>query len=159
MVAKFHKLNEKIDVDYPVGHYISKAYNYIEFASKIFLYENKDHEITINLWCMGSSGAILASLFSERMKQKQIKCRICHVKKKGERSHSNYFPSISTKDINIIIDDFITTGDTVNTIYKKFTDNNPRLEIDWLIVCRTVYQSTLKFIPKHLICSKYEQDF
>lgn len=107
-------------ISYPVGSNISEA---IEFIDNAFLsiyinelFKDKD----INLWCRGSSGAILAGLLSSKFigmnEYKSIK--IIHVKKSGESAHGHDISEFNsdTPAYNIIVDDFCATGETINHI-------------------------------------------
>lgn len=74
----------------------------------------------VNIWCRGSSGAVIAALIAQKLINCDLNVRICHVKKDGEDSHSS---GVSYYDfnniINIIVDDFCATGATLNAIYAK----------------------------------------
>ena len=101
---------------------------------------------SINIYCQGSSGAIMAAFFCARV---QNACRILHVKKEGEKSHSDYsnLRPFSGDCINIIIDDFIASGRTVNRIHS-FAD----VKIDCLIVSGESYMDKIEFKPDYLVC-------
>ena len=100
-----------VEISYPIGINMDNIFNYINLVVAAL----KDENIgKANIWCMGSSGAILAALLSNQLEES----RILHVKKDGESSHhGNYFTTLNNA-INIIIDDFIVSGDTVNRIYN-----------------------------------------
>ena len=135
-----HFNNGKIlDAGYPIGSNmlytiaLSKAYG-IHLCKNL---KKIKKAIKINLWCRGSSGAIIATLvYNELCKLANTEIKICHIKKEKEFSHSSTpeFFAVTTfnekrinyKIINIIVDDFISSGNTVNNIYKealKFHDN------------------------------------
>ena len=95
---------------YPVGEHIREYFNLSREIGTI-INENFP-EKSITLWCRGSSGAIIAALVSQHI---FAGVEICHIKKSGENAHI----SIPTPqhDINIIIDDLMASGDTVEAIY------------------------------------------
>jgi len=105
--------------DYPVGSNIGKAKKLIGHYLTVF-YKLYSFDKKINLWCRGSSGAIMATLFAANCKNE---CKICHVKKQGEDSHSyGYSRYENDGAINIVIDDFIATGDTIRAIVAAIED-------------------------------------
>ncbi len=139
-------------INYPVGLNIRDNVKIIQDLTNEFLkYENKD--TPINLLCMGSSGAIMAAIFATIVPN----VIILHIKKDGESSHSscdNYsrFFRDETR-LNIIIDDFIVTGSTVNNIYKKI---KVPIKIDYLILAHQHSQKRydlLQFTPTNIISS------
>jgi hypothetical protein len=113
---------------------------------ELFKKQSEYHNKNINLYCSGSSGAIMATIFSMHVNQ----CRILHVKKDGERAHnSNYSLSpITHNSINVIIDDFICTGDTLNRIYPHVRDG----KVDCLVVSGKSFHNVLKFECDTIIC-------
>lgn len=96
---------------YPVGEHISQYFQICQEIGTII--NNNFPEKSITLWCRGSSGAIIAALVSQYI---LTEVEVCHIKKSGENAHV----SIPTPryDINIIIDDLMASGDTVEAIYK-----------------------------------------
>lgn len=137
--AKHIKI-EYHSVTYPIGNNIPNLMRLIDlyldaFNTHITLPEGTN----INLWCRGSSGAIIAGIFASKLKNiSQEYIRISHVKKHGEDSHSITKFSI-TNAYNIVIDDFVSTGETVKAIFshmRKFA----KVEIaDLLIVASGGY--------------------
>lgn len=111
---KHIKLPELTGDIYPVGGYMDTAKQYIKFilvSINPLLIDKK-----INLWVRGSSGAILGALFCAYSDNKNI--IISHVKKTNEHTHSWHTPYYEN-GINIILDDFSISGETVNFIYEK----------------------------------------
>jgi orotate phosphoribosyltransferase-like protein len=108
------KLSTSVDY-YPVGQHIT---NYFQTCKEIGDHINElFQEQSITLWCRGSSGAIISALVSQHI---EAGVEIYHVKKHGEDAHQN---CDIHHDINIIIDDLMATGETVEQIYnemKKF---------------------------------------
>ena len=137
------------NITYPVGIYIVQNLSIINKMGDILFDLYGKEKSNINLWCMGSSGAIIASLIATRFKNVVI----LHVKKENEPSHSdgtnaNFFPS----DINIIVDDMVATGKTVSLIYKEFCKQSIFNEIDCLCVSNTLLLKDIEFIPSTIIC-------
>lgn len=96
---------------YPVGENIIK---YFDICKEIGMHINKQFpNKSITLWCRGSSGAIIAALVSQYI---ITGVEICHVKKKGEDSHVTEVTA--RHDINIIIDDLMASGDTLEKIVR-----------------------------------------
>lgn len=106
---------------YPVGSDIQAAKEMVKEWICIFNTLGYSTDIKINLWCRGSSGAILAALFAS---MSSYNCIICHVKKEGEISHSDT-PSMYSSSrytiINVVIDDFISSGATIREIVKNIS--------------------------------------
>ncbi len=130
--------------DYPVGANIKKAQMLIGLYLAEF-YKLPYSPITkINLWCRGSSGAIMAALFAASCK---YECKICHIKKEGEDSHSFGYPRFELGTIvNIIIDDFVATGETILAIIEGITkyENTRCTSVPLDILMVMSYKSGLK---------------
>jgi hypothetical protein len=62
------------------------------------------------------------------------------------------------EDTNIILDDFICSGRTVDAIYDKILSDNPSYVIDYLIVSSIRYDATIKFTPLNLMTESYSID-
>ena len=137
------------EVNYPIGTHMTHNLPVIKNLAKAFNKEKcKDK---INVFCMGSSGAIMAAIFASIVKN----VTIIHIKKDGEKSHLGYNDVtrfVGNGETNIIIDDFINSGNTVNTIYRKIT---PKIEIDYLVLgfCYNIERklSIIDFTPKNVI--------
>lgn len=73
----------------------------------------------INLFVMGSSGAIIGALVAAELVDWGFQVWVVHFKKEGENSHCNTPRYSENEDtFNIIVDDLIASGETVNRIYK-----------------------------------------
>ncbi len=135
---------------YPVGKHIPQSIEYIDRIAP-FLLEivgNRD----INLFVRGSSGAILGGLLVKTIPNK---VNIFHIKKEGELSHggSDVY-GISEDAINVILDDFIATGETINKIWKAIDGIVDKIDI--LIVSEFTYIDyekpfPLNFFPDYII--------
>ena len=122
-----------------------------EMAFHIKKRATKDKRVI--LWCRGSSGAILSGLVSAHMKTKVV--LVNHIKKDGENSHSSKFTinSFDKNDINIVIDDFIASGETFREIVKSIKECN--LSVDGLCFTGQITMELIKETkPKFVICGK-----
>ncbi len=139
-------------INYPVGKDFSGIRTLCEYYSHAFIEYVKEGETTFNLWCRGSSGAILASCFA--MMNPQYNFIICHVKKYNEDSHSSSVPTYFYDNCrNIVIDDFVSSGDTIRHIVEAI--KNVDEVSDCLMVARgALYESKgLKDLFKTIICN------
>lgn len=105
---------DNLSIGYPVGNNMSEVKQLATEFARAFEKLELPGDKTVNLWCRGSSGAILASAFAVISKST---CQVCHVKKSGEDSHRRR-PSYDSDGINVVIDDFVATGDTIRAILE-----------------------------------------
>lgn len=101
-------------MSYPVGLRLKDNLPIIQqMAQEI----NKLHpEGTIALWCRGSSGLIIGGIIASLLPNRLI--TINHMKKQGEKSHNDNRINLMCMH-NIIVDDFVATGSTVNTMLME----------------------------------------
>jgi hypothetical protein len=108
----------------------------------------------INVFSRGSSGAYLASLTIMGLigyGYNPDNIKLIHIKKEGETSHSNHESRLfDDEDYNVIIDDFIASGDTINAIYHRMKLTG-KVKNTVLIVSRADKGSIIDFIPSYLI--------
>lgn len=155
---KILKLNHSSDIPYPVGKAMSITKEIVsEMASELRkIYPNKSEPLMFLV--RGSSGAILAGIIISMMSEYDD-IEIMHIKKHGESSHSgNYYGLWNRPCKTIILDDFIESGKTVNSIYTSVAEDNKNLTIDTLCVSGSVFIEKLCFKPNNLICSRYESN-
>ncbi len=119
------------EIGYPVGLHMPDALLYIDEVAKYINENIKDK--TIHVFCIGSSGAILASLLYSQVVSGN-KLYVCHIKKVGENSHSGHNLTFKKSDINIIIDDFSYTGTSLENIYNAIGQMS--VIIDYLILSK-----------------------
>lgn len=127
---KYLKIEGDGTLDYPIGKIMSQVNKYINDILLTFEKNNIDLDkegFSINLWCRGSSGAILAGIFASKFIRATV--RIIHIKKQGEKSHQSYHHDICN-GCDIVIDDFMDTG---STIFRIWHDSNIK-KIDYLIL-------------------------
>jgi len=124
--------------------------------STIITNETKGKYTALEFWCQGSSGAILASLVIAQLKEKlpMMSCNINHIKKDNEVSHSSELPVFSNNKntFHIVIDDFISTGATINRVteltYKSYywrTNKLTDFKLNMLIVSGHIVWSRLNY--------------
>lgn len=154
---KILKLNHSSDIPYPVGRAMSITKEIVsEMSLKLKeLYPNKSEPLMFLV--RGSSGAILAGIITSKM-SKYENIEIMHIKKHGESSHSGNYYRFDKKYKSIILDDFIESGETVNSIYNSVNEDNKNITIDTLCVSGSVFIEKLCFKPNNLICSRYESN-
>ena len=166
---KLHIIKDQTIINYPVGYYIQDAVFFVDKVIKVLMEMAEKKELplgNIDIWVRGSSGAILGGLLTQRLLTIGFtNISVIHIKKEGEDSHTENVFRTNGK-YNVIIDDFIASGETMNEIAKvagKYVK-----EIDLLIVsrisfdyedyCDENYKITVKsvtlshFTPKTLIC-------
>ncbi len=121
------------EIGYPVGGRLKEAAKYIDNVFNLLwpIITNKP----VNIWVRGSSGAILGTLLASKIDNEAV---ICHVKKEGEDSHQgNYFSNrFGEGSMDIIIDDFSCSGDTINSIHEIMIGKRttPKRNVDVLIL-------------------------
>lgn len=131
-------------IDYPVGENMSSNKHKIYEMINSFMQIDEFKDKYVNIICQGSSGAIIATMFSISIRNLN---KIIHIKKNGENSHSSApFLEKGSNCINIIVDDFICSGETIKTIYDHFN-----VPIDCL--CVSGHFRHLTFFPKYYICN------
>lgn len=123
---------------YPVGENMKYNMPIILRMAKLVIDEYKDDPETLglNIWCRGSSGAIIATVITNEFMRTGKGVKICHIKKQGEASHTNY-PAHNSYYKNIMVDDFIASGETVTAIYKEMQAITVDESMDMLIVSST----------------------
>jgi len=142
---------------YPVGSVLVNDILYITLAKKALLKLLKKsftHKTTgIDIWVKGSSGAILGGMLATHLMKDYIVC-VKHIKKPKESSHtSNSCLYGSNSKINIIIDDFIESGKTINSINDEL--KNKAITCDILIITNNLGLGTLTFEPEYVITTKW----
>ena len=113
MIDKVKKLRR---MDYPVGPNIKVN---LPIINNMYRYiKEKFPEGTITIWCRGSSGAIIAGIISSKLKGR---ARVAYVSKPNEKRHDKVSAHMYSTGYNIIVDDFVCTGETINKIINEST--------------------------------------
>lgn len=151
-------------MSYPVGDEISYNKPIIAEMIKSFIEIEEFKDKFVNLICMGSSGAIIATIFSMTIPNEN---KILHIKKDGEQSHGQSIFGRYKEGLYVIVDDFIATGSTMEKIYKRVCDAD--VEVNPVIDCICVSgyfnklqhfgnsKPTLSFTPRYLICADHSK--
>ena len=131
-------------IKYPISEYISECKSDIE-ALIAFALGNVSLKKEVNIFCMGSSGAILATFLFLALEKKH-KVLIIHVKKDGEISHGANVSSFNQSASHIFIDDFIDTGNTLEICLKKVrrSAGNNTFKFNYIITGSSCKGYTLK---------------
>tara|TARA_R110002073_G_scaffold144403_5_gene296514 strand:+ start:2542 stop:2988 length:447 start_codon:yes stop_codon:yes gene_type:complete len=121
-------------LNYPIGENLSKNLEGIGIMSEII--QDQYQGTGLNIWCRGSSGSIIAAIIAKDYIDKGGLAKICHVKKDREYSHSDSI--CYEKDfINIIVDDFVCSGETIRAIYSVQQNTTKNRKVDSIIVTGT----------------------
>lgn len=94
-----------------------------------------EKETFVQLFCRGSSGLTIATVLMRKMKENGYNnTRIAYVRKNSESQHGSSSYPMSNYKI-IVVDDFMSTGETLNHIFEHVEMNN---SIDNIIglICR-----------------------
>jgi len=143
-------IGEMYNFGYPVGRNILNDIKCADALINAFLFIREFEGRKINLLCTGSSGAIIATMFALRLRDR---VQICYVYKDGESSHNDEGTEVTPdkSSINVIVDDFIASGATMNFIYSN--NNGSRKDIDCVCVCRQSNgYEPIHFKPKYMVC-------
>jgi len=141
---KHHQI-ANVEFRYPIG--LSIAYNYpifIDLANKFIEcakteIEEKD---IIKLICRGSSGAIIATIFYQKIQEAfpEQKIHIVHIKKDNEQSHSNQVEGLHVyneqEHLYVWIDDHINTGETLEACKHAIINRGPNFKefkFNWVV--------------------------
>jgi hypothetical protein len=144
---KLIQLSNEHSINYPIGvlYLEDNLVIVTEMAQKL---QDLFGGRTIALWCRGSSGAIISGIIASKIPIHSIN----HVKKEGEDSHSGDWHRTEC-NINVIVDDFIKSGETVNAIYNKMKYKGISV-VDCLCVSSYVYKERLAFTPNYIIAHR-----
>jgi len=143
-------LNDDLDMlQHPVGSNLMENIPLIEIMAKEFTQISEYRNKRVNIICRGSSGAIIGAIFSQKIPNEYS---IAHVKKPGEDSHSNFINLWEENSINIIIDDFISSGNTLNAIWDRMIKKDEGFKVHCVIVGGSAKAYKLNFVPDYFIC-------
>jgi adenine/guanine phosphoribosyltransferase-like PRPP-binding protein len=149
---KFLKLESELEIPYPVGIDMKLTIEIVkDMANKLnYLYDEKH---SLQIFVKGSSGAILGGIISTMLIAENI--FISHIKKDGENSHNSRVSILQGRDFKVIIlDDFMSSGATINSIYDKIHLLSSDTVIDCLCLSGGVDVRRLDFKPRNLISAR-----
>jgi len=144
---KLISLTTANSINYPIGVSYLKE-NLVVVIEMAYKLRDVFPTESIALWCRGSSGAIISGIMSSVISIDSIN----HVKKEGEDSHSGNCHDTDS-NVNVIVDDFIKSGETVNAIYNKMSSKGISV-VDCLCVSSSVHKERLAFTPKYIIAHR-----
>lgn len=103
-------------VNYPSSKYFRE--NIIQYETFVAPIKQEYGDKKINLLVTGSSGLLFGAFLMMHLPNTEL----IHFRKDNDNSHGEsieYKSSVSANDINILVDDFICTGDTLQFITDK----------------------------------------
>lgn len=130
--SNFISLGKLETLYYPIGVDLDNTRIYTDKVAKVIYDTFKDQlskESTIVFVIRGTSGAIISGIVASNIRylDSHINTRILIVRKPKEATHGYSLQGISNinkdKDIIIVIDDFIVTGNTIESIIEQL-DNS-----------------------------------
>tara|TARA_R100000656_G_scaffold69140_1_gene52097 strand:- start:738 stop:1298 length:561 start_codon:yes stop_codon:yes gene_type:complete len=108
------------NTSYPVGCHMESDLKQIKLLAE-GLYDHCE-ATSLNLWCRGSSGAIIAGITASELISRGLHVKISHIKKPNESSHSSV-PEFwkGPETVYVIIDDIVSSGNTVMEICRALS--------------------------------------
>jgi hypothetical protein len=142
----------EIEMKYPIGKNMPNLIFYCDVMAQLIREHAPINDRRLHFLCRGSSGAILAGIVASRLPHNNV--YITHFKKPGEYSHAGEF-MCEGDDYFIVIDDFMASGTTLNTICEKMLNVAYQFP-DMLIVSGNV-NSSFKYHKEieTIICGSY----
>lgn len=116
----FIHFEKTADCSYPIGEKFNDNFDYIREAART-LHTVVDKDKDIALVCRGTSGCIIAGAVGYILKKKGRKVTIV-ISRKSENTHGDnmdgYYRILVDGAVPVVIDDFISCGDTIGKILK-----------------------------------------
>ncbi len=147
---------KKYLVGHPFGQDMKNNVLSVKKMSKdLIKIANDDLEKSNNivLICMGSSGAIVATIFYNTLqrKYKDKTISICHIKKENEESHGDRISGFITQvdTLYIWVDDFIISGETLEMCFNVINSKLETLKNTFYVINRKLHH----FKYDYVICS------
>ena len=149
-----HKNKKLLLCSYPVGNDIP-GWTRIAGVMASIIKKHADKVEDIALLVTGSSGAIIGTLVASKLKNYNVKVK--HLKKDGEKSHSMPIPRVFEYEKCFILDDQVSTGETLARLLYKF-----QTDVEAIIVIDRVEMDVIKSIEKnylvnHFYCLNYTE--
>lgn len=139
------------DWKYPIGPNFLKNKKEINKLIITFKTITEFIDKPINIFCMGSSGNIIACMLANKLK----KAIIVPIRKAKEYSHSGNFDLHKHRipnAINIIVDDFIDSGETMEAIFFEMQlQLGKKIKIDCIAILGYDKYELLSFQSKYFI--------
>lgn len=162
--SNFISLGKLETIYYPIGVDLDNNRIYTDKIAKVIYDTFKDQlskESTLVFIIRGTSGAIISGIVASSIQNldSHINTKILIVRKPNEAAHGYSLQGISTvnkdKDIIIVLDDFIVTGNTIKAIIEQL-DNS---EIDLSKYHMLCLNNSITDLLKHKAISKILQRF
>ena len=121
--VNFIHFEKTADCSYPIGGEFNDNFDYIREAART-LHTVIDKDEDIALVCRGTSGCIIAGSVCYILKKKGRKVTIV-ISRKSKNTHGDNmdgYYKILKGAVPVVIDDFISSGDTVGEILKDLDD-------------------------------------
>jgi len=146
IVTPFSKNNISTGFCYPITKHVFNNYEiikvFVEHIIKLAT-DEKNKGVSINLFCTGSSGSFLCGILSyELIKTLNVIVDVVYVRKEHEIAHSSKVPTFYVEGrINILVDDFIDSGDTIARIIQSIKKSSgicfeTDYKFDYIIISR-----------------------
>lgn len=153
----FIQLDSDEMIDYPVGRDMQQTMPIVkDMAMKLRnLYPLHEYP-NLQFYVRGSSGAIIGGIITAFLPEYEV--RVFHIKKSGESSHSGGYVGYNKYYPAIIVDDFVSSGETVNAIYAEGCKINSQFKVDTICVSAMLFMSSLSFKPTNVIAGNYKDN-
>jgi len=156
-----------LDINYPTGSHLSITMEHSKIMARLIEERwkgTKYYPQRIKLICSGASGIIYSTLIYSHLSicPAVDVVEILVVRKRGEVAHHDSVFSGADPAIckHIIVDDFISSGNTMDRVYRRFLEGNPGFEgVDGICVGGVVSDyCTRNMKVDTIICGKYHSD-
>lgn len=147
---KFEYFETFCDCNYSVGAYFDKNIVYIRNAAKSLYYLSEDSE-HITLVCRGTSGCILAGAVGCILERKGKTVTIVVSRKHSDNHGENMTGiwSIPRNSTIVVIDDFVSTGETIDKIVKDLNNYFPHRGNNLILCVSNVWNE--ERLKKHIL--------
>ncbi len=152
---------------YPVGRNFDENIKLFDLMYTHLIREFPGKNIKcICFWVRGSSGCCIATYLATKLSQSnfKVKSKILIIRKSGERSHSSQCETYLTVNqgvLNVIVDDFVASGETLTAIYKGITDQTMQKDpvVDLLLLTSYLDVDNVKAMHiRKIICQRYKEN-
>jgi len=146
-------------IDYPFGGSFEYNFNITLKLIECFLQIKQEHfkfRHKIQLLCRGNSGSTIATIFATELLRHGYQSKIVYIPKTDEKRHGSLNFTYSAEDVYVIVDDFVVSGLTVDSIYQAVKDLLPlnHQYIDVVCVTGSVGRRDFDFPVKYVICKE-----
>jgi hypothetical protein len=155
-----HLVDCKI-MDYPFHVHFNK---HKQIAKRLFdkffevAHEDIQAASSLNLVFRGTSGTFMSALFVEIFEQKyQKEINLALVRKPNEDSHSKTYSDTDRNGLFIWVDDFISSGKTLENCFEYFKQISNKEKFDWAITSWVYSEGwlTVDATVSNIICGEH----